>query len=128
MSKVLVMCIIVLAGLWLIGRGKDDASEKEGMQVSSASAPSDYGAFLQCRQAIRSCSREPSTVDVPTIAATIYKPDDDWRFVWTRNTPVRMRNGLGVGVATPVVCVVSRSTNKVLHLSIDGQQIFNIEG
>lgn len=46
----------------------------------------------------------------------------DWRFVWgPQSRPVRLRNGLGLEVATTALCVVDESTKAIKLLVVDGQ-------
>nr|WP_315206770.1 hypothetical protein [uncultured Albidiferax sp.] len=78
-------------------------------------------ALLNCQRAIKNASRDPSTAQVPAVEALV--GGADYRFLWSAAEPVRLRNGLGLEVSAPALCVVDETSGKIKLLTLDGQPL-----
>ncbi|MDH0049649.1 hypothetical protein [Comamonas terrigena] len=75
-----------------------------------------------CQTLIKQMSRDAEKAKVPTIPAA--EKADSYIFVWSNQTQlVRLRNGLGIEVGVPAHCLVSKETQKVAMLAVDGKII-----
>lgn len=80
-------------------------------------------ALLNCQRALRNASRDPSTAQVPAVEALA--GGADFRFLWTADVPVRLRNGLGLEVPVPALCVVDETSGKIKLLTLDNQPLIS---
>lgn len=85
-------------------------------------------AYWACRDVIRKVARDPSSVDVPRINP--YQIGNaDWRFLWgPKSELIKMKNGLGLEVSSPALCVVDAYTGVVTSLFIDGKPLITDGG
>lgn len=133
-------CILFLIGLAVLGvffyesdegRSRRIEAEMRAADARAAAAVaalghpnakvSDTQAFYTCRSALKRLSRDPETAVVPDVGWM--KGGADWRFLWSVNTRlVRMKNGLGLDVAAPAVCVVDEVFGDIKLLLLDGKE------
>lgn len=78
-------------------------------------------ALRSCQAAIKASSRDPATAKVPDTARM--SEGVDMRFAWIGERQVRMRNGIGLEVSTPAICVVDEKTIRIKMLLVDGQHL-----
>lgn len=79
-------------------------------------------ALSMCQSALRQVARDPDNADIP------YVPNmgsgKEFYFAWGTSTKVvRMRNGLGLDVATSGSCTVDATAKRITSLTLDGKTI-----
>lgn len=79
-------------------------------------------ALVMCQSALRNASRDPDRAEVP------YVPNqgsgDEYSYTWGPGTSMtRVRNGLGMEVAAPAACTVSKAQRRITSLSLNGRAI-----
>jgi hypothetical protein len=97
----------------------------EMAKPSEPAAPRAFGnadAVALCRDAIRAHSRDPERAEVPYVEGLAR--GDEILLAWNGGTRMlRLRNGLGLEVASTGSCVVSVSGKRVTLLTIDGKTV-----
>lgn len=92
---------------------------------SGSSSSSSFGwndALTMCQSALKKASRDPDKAEVPYVENQ--GSGDNYYFIWGPTTKMaRMRNGLGLEVATSASCTVSGTQKRITSLILDGQAI-----
>lgn len=79
-------------------------------------------AFRLCERAIRSKVRDPEKAVIPPVTAI--GDQDELLFSWNQQTRVlRLRNGLGLDVASTGSCTVQRIGRNVSSVTISGERV-----
>lgn len=79
-------------------------------------------AFKICLEAIQGVVKAPSKAEIPYVKD--YGDEKEAYFAWGANTKKMMlMNGLGLMAPSTGSCVVSKSTNTIITLTIDGKSI-----
>lgn len=90
-----------------------------------AAAPgglSHVDALTMCQMALKRVSRDPDNADIPYVSNMGKGPE--FYYAWGPQTKVaRMRNGLGLDVATTASCTVDATTKRITSLTLDGKTI-----
>ena len=91
--------------------------------TTSSGAAFDWNdALTMCQLALKKASRDPEKADVPYVENM--GKGDDYYFAWGSSTKMaRMRNGLGLEVATSASCTVSHTQKRITSLTLDGKTI-----
>lgn len=77
-------------------------------------------ALLLCQKAFRQISRDPENAKVPYVKDQ--GRGSESYFAWGASTKMmRMRNGLGLEVATTGSCIVDRTKHQITSLTVDGK-------
>lgn len=79
-------------------------------------------ALGMCRMALQAAARDPEKADIPYVENQ--GRGDEYFFSWGAQTKMaRMRNGLGLEVATSASCVVNAKTQRITSLTLNGQTL-----
>lgn len=79
-------------------------------------------ALTMCQFALKKASRDPEKAEVPYVANQ--GSGDNYHFTWGASTKMaRMRNGLGMEVATTASCTVSGTQKRITSLVLDGNTL-----
>lgn len=110
-AKVLA-AVIIVGGLLTFCTGKVDTSK--GMRESDA--------LWLCQKALKTISRDPENADIPYVSDQ--GQGSEFYYAWGTNTKVvRMRNGLGLDVATSASCIVDGKNQRITALTLDGKSV-----
>lgn len=116
--KLFGTAILLIALFSCIGSGGKSSS-------SSSGATSEFGwndALTLCQMTLKKMSRDPEKAEVPYVQN--HGSGDEYYFAWGGSTKMaRMRNGLGLEVATSASCTVSHSQRRITSLTLDGKTI-----
>jgi hypothetical protein len=100
-----------------------------GSCVSNAFGPAEperfdnVDAMGRCIHAVKRFAKDPEKAQVPWVDAV--ETADAFEFRWTQQTRLlRLRNGLGLEVAVGGRCTVSKTSQAVRSLVVDGQTVF----
>ncbi|WP_109790952.1 zinc ribbon domain-containing protein [Acidovorax sp. GW101-3H11] len=94
--------------------GKDDTKSADEFTWNDA--------LTLCQMSLKNASRDPEKADVPYVEN--FGKGDEFYYAWGPSTKMaRMRNGLGIEVATTASCVVSKSQKRITSLTLDGKTI-----
>lgn len=127
-AAVLAMGLVGIA-VWQVASHETQAQrEARLLQQDTRSAQATVAAargsaLLNCQRAIKNASYDPSTAQVPAVDAL--QGGADYRFLWTPQQPVRLRNGLGLEVPASALCVVDEGSGKIKLLTLDGQPLIS---
>lgn len=104
---------VIVVGSCTAIRGQSDDAPQE-LDTS--------GALAMCQMALKRASRDPDKAEIP------YVPDrgsgDIASFSWGPDTKMaRMRNGLGLDVATSAACTVNKSQRRITSLTLDDKTV-----
>lgn len=122
----LVGCMLLL--LWIFATRETDQEkqarwirEDEKLAASKVSMAKSE-ALWNCKRMLKQAARDPQTAKIPDVPPLV--GGADFRFLWNERTEmVRMRNGLGLEVATVALCVVDENTGRIKLLTLDGQRL-----
>lgn len=79
-------------------------------------------ALQLCEKAIRSAVRDPDKAVIPSVPN--FGDINEYHFAWNPNTRVlRLRNGLGLDVASTGSCIVQKVARHVSSVTIDGKRV-----
>ena len=111
--KISSFAYLVIAGTVLAGCSNDDGTPK---------ALRHGDALTMCQIALQKASRDPDKAEFPYVENQGI--GSEFRYVWSTETKVaRMRNGLGMDVATSAACAVDGPTKSITSLSVGGQKL-----
>lgn len=89
---------------------------------TTASSFSHADALTMCQSAIRRVARDPDKAEIPYVEN--FGTGNEYYFAWGGSTKaIRMRNGLGLDVATSAACIVSKTSRQITLLTLDGSSI-----
>jgi DNA-directed RNA polymerase subunit RPC12/RpoP len=98
------------------------AKSPNGSGSGSADSFDWNDALVMCQHALKRISRDPEKANVPYVENK--GTGDNYLFVWGPSTKMaRMRNGLGLEVATSASCRVSHSEKRITALILDGKEV-----
>ena len=93
-----------------------------GKKPTSSNDLTEGDALYLCAQAYRRLARDPDNVVVPTVPD--HGSGTESYFAWGASTKtMRMRNGLGLDVATSGSCIVDRRARLITALTLDGKTL-----
>lgn len=84
---------------------------------------SEREARMLCVSAFKYISKDPDKAEIPYVK-DMGTGAGEYFFAWGPNTKhMRMRNGLGLDVATTGSCIVSTSTRKITSMTVNGKPV-----
>lgn len=93
---------------------KPEKSASEGISVGDA--------MYLCQQSFKRASKDPERAEVPVVLPVL--SGDEIGFSWGHSTKMlRLRNGLGLEVASSGYCAVSKAGKRVVALTLNGQSL-----
>lgn len=109
--------VAIMVGLLVVGKF---ASSDSNSPSDSPRPFDEFSAYWLCKTTIERASRDPDKAEIPKVPSLAGSAD--YLFVWGYNTQhMRLRNGLGLDVATTGACAVDRSTQQITRLVLDGK-------
>ncbi|WP_225784231.1 zinc-ribbon domain-containing protein [Xenophilus sp. Marseille-Q4582] len=104
----------------IIGSCSAGSGKNSGPSAPRAFDSSD--ALVMCQMALKRIARDPDKAEIPYVVD--HGSGDEAYFAWGNSTKMaRMRNGLGLDVATTASCTVSKSQKRITSLTLDGKTI-----
>lgn len=80
-------------------------------------------ALLMCQMAFKKMALDPDKADVPYVKD--FGKGGESYFAWGASTKMmRMRNGLGMDVATSGACFVDHATRRITGMTLNGKDVF----
>lgn len=126
----LLATMVIVAGLlWTCSSSnkptRQDTSQTSAATPAKPAAPAamkSIDALFMCQKAFKLIAKDPEKANIP------YVPDmgsgSESYFAWGGSTKMmRMRNGLGLEVATSGSCIVDRNARRITSLTLDGKSI-----
>lgn len=89
------------------------------MLTDSEDTFTDIDAHTLCDNAIKSASLNSDLVKIPFKAAR--ETDNAYGFLWRREDGLKMHNAFGAQIDAVVICRVSKHTQRIEHLEINGE-------
>lgn len=119
----LIAAVLVLGQLSKCGGSKEVTESAEQKRQREAAAALN-NAFGLCRKAILTIARNPEKSEVPYMFPVVEK--GNWVWSWSQQTKMlRLRNGLGLEVATTGLCAVDRDAMRIETLIVDDKVVLS---
>lgn len=112
-------CLIFLVLAMLFGFSQCSSGDSS-KGSSGDSLNKELEASTICGMAIKKLSRDPEMAKVPYVQGI--NTGTEIQFIWDSSSEMlRLRNGLGLEVATTGLCSVDLSTEEITYLEVEGQ-------
>lgn len=119
-----IVAAVIIGGFLYQSATREDRQRATARDAAAqAAAPmSSLDALLFCQNALKRVARDPEKASIPYVEDLGSGMES--YFAWGAQTKMaRMRNGLGLEVATSASCVVDRASKRITALTVDGKSI-----
>lgn len=117
-----VQVVAGLVGAWVAVSCATGGSS--GAKNETKSSWNEISSLTLCQMAIKRRSRDPENAEVPYVKN--FGSSSEHYFAWGADTKMaRLRNGLGIDVASTASCTVDVDSRRITSLTINGETMID---